>query len=1338
MPVSKIVGSDKLSSGFRAKYNITVDEIIVAITIASDGVITFTKNNGGTFTTDLKTTFYTKTEIATLFNIGPATETTAGIVKLATEALVDGELDNTTVITPERLAEYILKQRIRLYTAASDAAMIALPARRGDFCKRTDLTDAIYFLNDDDPTVLADWVVFNSGTVTIPDASPTVKGKMRLYTVTGTGTDGTMDQNSITIAFGNKKDKITPISPFTSAVSDRTFHLSVNAQGDITSIASVSIQIAQSQVTGLATDLSLKEDKANKGIANGYTPLDATGKVAAAYLPSYVDDVIEVANFASLPVTGETGKLYLTLADNKVYRWSGSAYVQIVSSPGSTDAVPEGVLNLYFTTNRVLNTGLSGLVTTTGGVITNSDTVIIAFGKLQNQITSNTTALSNKWGISSAGAVNRVLVQTGTGTAEGNVNLTYDSSGLNVGGLASGGGINASGSNSNGQGLFIKIRNTATGPSSYAIFDMRVGSGNDGGQFFGTNTAGAQVSYGIVDGITMRPGTNVQDIGFSVGANILGSGAGADMIIKYTGLVGIAKLSPAGRLHIGVGSSSLSQFVLDAQASYTGTQDGAIWHDTTLKTLSLYSNSTKKDLLYSVGGIAYITSTAGVPGTPATISGYAAIDVDTTNHILYYYSGGSWRSTQGSFSVANNQILVGNGANTAIGYSGFTYNNSTGRLSIGNGLNVIPASLSVNGTAAASTIVATIENNSLTGDASLILHSTSSGIGNYGYFRQYGSSYSGTFFTTVNRASTLALTASNASGEGKGKLVLWGASQVFLTDDVATNYAWRLDSAGVRLALNNNAGTANTLPFSLLGKITLDANNNFSLASGALATTDANGDTYFATCPGVPTVAPVGKTGLVPRRYDSVGKQWYTYDAAWNAEQLNSLVASTVYVDSTYGNNSKSSSLKYSQLVPYQTADAALATGEENYVFRNGNYVINSLSNTRFYRIHLEKGADLTISSTVAALYLEITGEGSVVINKAINNASAYSTALYVNCRYFSYNPTIDADLFGTNANIDFVIIKCYSFYHTSEFSFINTANISAVDIVVHCDYSNGGVGIGTNTNRPFIKTASTSMAHFRFESDWPANISASTAFHIYGDANSASGTVLDYFIEGKIIFTGNQLIYSYGDDFEAVGDTKTYVINRIGDTIILNDSALRSMYLIQRNGLIVKTKGNVTRIEGANSTASLFPLISVVGVTALEGDIHDWILQWTGSGTGATVRLGDNLTDNGTTTDAYGCFILKGNIYFNKAQLSNPCYGILISSNSGNKLLTYGSAIITGYGAAAKSIYRATNFVITAAFGNLYTLGTDVFPDPGITITSGFGSLVQTANSGINNLIEV
>jgi hypothetical protein len=112
------------------------------------------------------------------------------------------------------------------------------------------------------------------------------------------------------------------------------------------------------------------ESTANKNANNGYAGLDSAGKVASAQLPSYVDDVVEAANYEALPVTGETGKIYVTLDINKTFRWSGSAYVEIAASPGTTDNVPEGTTNQYFTTTRARGAFSAGTgITITDGVV---------------------------------------------------------------------------------------------------------------------------------------------------------------------------------------------------------------------------------------------------------------------------------------------------------------------------------------------------------------------------------------------------------------------------------------------------------------------------------------------------------------------------------------------------------------------------------------------------------------------------------------------------------------------------------------------------------------------------------------------------------------------------------------------------------------------------------------------------------------------------------------------------------------------------------------------------------------------------------------------------------
>lgn len=122
--------------------------------------------------------------------------------------------------------------------------------------------------------------------------------------------------------------------------------------------------------TATQTALNLKIDKSAIGVANGVAPLDAESKIPSTYLPSYVDDVVEATSFQNLPANGEAGKIYTTTDNNKIYRWSGSSYIEISASPGSTDAVPEGQVNLYFTTARAASAAPVKSVSGRTGAIT--------------------------------------------------------------------------------------------------------------------------------------------------------------------------------------------------------------------------------------------------------------------------------------------------------------------------------------------------------------------------------------------------------------------------------------------------------------------------------------------------------------------------------------------------------------------------------------------------------------------------------------------------------------------------------------------------------------------------------------------------------------------------------------------------------------------------------------------------------------------------------------------------------------------------------------------------------------------------------------------------------
>ena len=86
--------------------------------------------------------------------------------------------------------------------------------------------------------------------------------------------------------------------------------------------------------TAVAAELSQKAD-----LIGGIVPPNQ--------LPSYVDDVIEVADYASLPSTGESGKIYITADDNKQYRWASTIYVELAGggSGGGLTPAQEATLN---------------------------------------------------------------------------------------------------------------------------------------------------------------------------------------------------------------------------------------------------------------------------------------------------------------------------------------------------------------------------------------------------------------------------------------------------------------------------------------------------------------------------------------------------------------------------------------------------------------------------------------------------------------------------------------------------------------------------------------------------------------------------------------------------------------------------------------------------------------------------------------------------------------------------------------------------------------------------------------------------------------------------------
>lgn len=228
------------------------------------------------------------------------------------------------------------------------------------------------------------------------------------------------DNNTGEISPADLRTQAKNLADSAKLAEDLATVASTGAYADLTgkpALATVATTGAYADLTGKPT-LGTAAAK-DTGTGAGQVPLlDGSGLIPSALLPSYVDDVLEFAATGNFPATGETGKIYVATGTGKIYRWSGSTYVEISASPGSTDAVTEGVTNLYFTAARVLATVLSGLSTATNAAITATDTVLSALGKLQKQITDLTATVAGKVNTSSlatAATASSVVQRDGSG-----------------------------------------------------------------------------------------------------------------------------------------------------------------------------------------------------------------------------------------------------------------------------------------------------------------------------------------------------------------------------------------------------------------------------------------------------------------------------------------------------------------------------------------------------------------------------------------------------------------------------------------------------------------------------------------------------------------------------------------------------------------------------------------------------------------------------------------------------------------------------------------------------------------------------------------------------------
>jgi len=503
----------------------------------------------------------------------------------------------------------------------------------------------------------------------IPAITIDVKGRVTAISTTAVS----IPSGSISVTGGD----LTLSGSTGTAITDATLtsvgtagtytKITTDAKGRVTSgttLASSDLPTYTGTITSSQVTTALgftPENIANKAVANGYASLDGSGKVPSAQLPSYVDDVLEYANLAAFPVTGSSGIIYVTQDTNKTYRWTGSAYVEISPSPGTTDSLTEGSTNLYYTNTRAraslsFTAGSGAYNSTTGAITIPTNTTHLTNGS--GYITGNqTVTLSGDASGSGATAITVTLASSGV-TAGTYNNVTVDAKGRVT-----------SGSNTSYLTSYTDTLATVTGRGNSTSTNI----GSTSGTPLALATAGNVGTWigGIQDG-TSGWSLSQATIGFKSDNNTYAAiGIGTAQGLLYFGRTTASGVgSMASWLE--VNSNGVANFVR-ARPQHNGSNLALV---SEIPSLSGYLTS-ESDTLATVTGRGATTSTA-VTLTYSIGDGTAALRLSPAS------SSGSfqWASTSLSSGLGSGQTMIhllGNatGLNNS-GYVGYQYGGSAG------------------------------------------------------------------------------------------------------------------------------------------------------------------------------------------------------------------------------------------------------------------------------------------------------------------------------------------------------------------------------------------------------------------------------------------------------------------------------------------------------------------------------------------------------------------------------------------------------------------------------------------------------------------------------------
>lgn len=391
----------------------------------------------------------------------------------------------------------------------------------------------------------------------------------------------------------------------------------------------------------------------------------------------------------SLPQANVSTNGYLSATDWSTFNSKQASGNYITSLTGDVTATGPGAAVATVTNGAVTGKSLSGLVTTNNSQVVSTDTILQAFGKLENRTATNdakvgyTTAVAQTDARSALSSANAYLnYSSGTGQFT-----------LNVGAAAN---TVAAGDDSRIVNALPKSGGTMTGAINMGTFDIS-NAGNISlasnksfqlGAYSADPTGLASIDKGKTwfnitsNQVKYWDGSAVQTLGVSgAGLTNLNGQTGSTQTFSVPGATGSApNWSSAANTHslnipmasapgVTAGLVSNSEYSawnakLDSTTSFGGDVSGTVGATALAKIqgspIALTTLSGNQVLKYN--GTSWVNSLINfseIQTKPTTLAGYGITDAVSTGSVISVSQGGT-----GATSLGSGNILIGNGTGT--------------------------------------------------------------------------------------------------------------------------------------------------------------------------------------------------------------------------------------------------------------------------------------------------------------------------------------------------------------------------------------------------------------------------------------------------------------------------------------------------------------------------------------------------------------------------------------------------------------------------------------------------------------------------------------------------